>query len=269
MYLNISRLIGLCLLICGLSVFGAAQNESIKSSPQKDEKAEAILKKAVEKLGGDKYLQVKSQIGRGRYSILRDNVIISFQSFVDVIVFPDKERTEFKGGGAKNVQTNVGESGWVFDGEAEIVKIQDKAQIENFKRGINVSLDNLLRGGWRGEAVLSYVGKRQASLGKRNDVVKLVYSNGFTVEFEFADDGMPAKSITNAPMPTTRNKRRRPLRAVYWHRGNQNAFIIDRFTNNAQSSRINYESVEYNKSIPDSIFAKPKSAKEVKKDLKL
>lgn len=270
MYLNLLRLIGLCLLICGLSVFGLAQDESVKISRQKEEKAEAILKKAVEKLGGEKYLQVKSQIGRGRFSVLRDNVIISFQTFVDVIVFPDKERTEFKGGGARNVQTNVGKTGWVFDGEAEVVKEQDKAQIENFERGINTSLDNLLRGGWRGgQAVLSYVGKRQASLGKRNDVVKLVYSNGFAVEFEFSDDGMPAKSVykrTNADNEEIREEDR--YAQFIDVQGIKTPFIIDRFINNAQSSRINYESVEYNKSIPDSIFAKPKSAKELKKDLK-
>ena len=249
---------------------GEPFKSSKKDDSKNDEKAEAILKKAVEKLGGDKYLQVKSQIGRGRYSILRDNVIVSFQSFVDVIVFPDKERTEFKGGGAKNIQTNVGASGWVFDGAAEIVKEQDKAQIENFKRAINVSLDNLLRGGWRGEAALSYVGKRQASLGKRNDVVKLVYSDGFTVEFEFSDDGMPAKSIykrTNADNEEIKEEDR--YAQFIDVAGIKTPFIIDRFTNNAQSSRINYESVEYNKSIPDSIFAKPKTAKEVKKDLKL
>ena len=46
-------------------------------------------------------------------------------------------------------------------------------------------------------------------------------------------------------------------------------FIIDHFTNGMQTSRINYESMEFNKAIPDSIFAKPKSAKNLKKDLKL
>lgn len=234
-----------------------------------DEKAEAILKKAVEKLGGDKYLQVKSQIGRGRFSILRDNVIVSFQSFVDVIVFPDKERTEFKGGGAKTVQTNFGKSGWVFDGDAQIIKEQDKVQIENFERGVNVSLDNLLRGGWRDRAVLSYVGKRQASLGKRNEVVKLTFNDGFTVEFEFSDDGLPVKSIykrTNADNEEIKEEDR--YAQFIDVQGVKTPFIIDRFTNGAPGSRINYESIEYNKAIPDSLFAKPKSAKEAKKDLK-
>ncbi len=62
--------------------------------------AEAVLKKAIQNLGGEKYLQVKTQIGRGKFSIIRENAVISFQTFTDVIVFPDKERTEFKGGRA-------------------------------------------------------------------------------------------------------------------------------------------------------------------------
>ena len=39
-----------------------------------DEKAEAVLKKAVQVLGGDNYLKVRSQIGRGKFSLLRDGV---------------------------------------------------------------------------------------------------------------------------------------------------------------------------------------------------
>ncbi|MEO6588204.1 MAG: hypothetical protein ABIP06_02650, partial [Pyrinomonadaceae bacterium] len=46
-------------------------------------------------------------------------------------------------------------------------------------------------------------------------------------------------------------------------------FIIDHYSNEKHTSRINYESVEFNKQIPDSVFAKPSSAKDLKKDLKL
>ena len=41
------------------------------------------------------------------------------------------------------------------------------------------------------------------------------------------------------------------------------------FTGGVQSSRINYDSIEFNRSVPDSIFAKPSNPKELKKDLKL
>ncbi len=242
-----------------------------RGSVQKDEKAEAVIKRAVEKLGGEKYLTAKSQIGRGKFSLLRDGQIISFQTFVDVIAFPDKERTDFKSGGSKTVQTNVAANGWVFDGDAQTIKDQTDEQISNFKRGIRTSLDNLLRGSWRKEgAKLEYVGKRQASLGKRNDVVKLTFDDGFKVEFEFSDHGLPMKSIYKRFNADNEEVSEEDRYAQFIDvSGIKTPFIIDHFSNKTQTSRINYESIEFNKSVPDSIFAKPTSAKDLKKDLKL
>lgn len=269
----------LTLLFC-FSVF-AQESQTLKTSEKpnitneqkdtKDEKDEAILKKAVQYLGGEKYLNAKSQIGRGKFSALQNGAIVSFQNFTDVIAFPDKERTEFKSGGSKNIQTNFSGGGWIFDGDTLFIKDQTEEQIENFKRGIRTSLDNLLRGNWRKEsAKLEYVGRRPASLGKRNDVVRLTFDDGFTVEFEFSDDGVPMKSIykrTNADNEEVKEEDR--YAQFVDVNGIKTPFIIDHFSNEKHTSRINYESVEYNKQIPDSIFAKPSSAKDLKKDLKL
>jgi len=255
------------LLLSLVSIFAFSASAQNKTS---DEKADAVLKKAVEKLGGEKYLQVKSIIGRGRFSLLRDTAIISFQSFVDVIVYPDKERTEFKQGGVKTVQTNVGETGWIFDGAAETINLQNKEQVEGFKRSIRVSVDNLLRGYWRGKANLTYAGKRPASLGKRSEVVKLTFEDGFAVEFEFSDEYLPIKAIykrTNADKEEVKEEDR--YAQFVDVSGIKTPFIVDHFTNNAQTSRVNYESVEFNKNVSDSIFTKPNSPKDLKKDLKL
>lgn len=251
----------LVLLIFGLAV----------SAQEKTDQAEAILEKAVRTLGGEKYLNVQTQIGKGNFSILRDGKVISFQTFVDVIVYPDKERTEFKGGGGKNVQTNVGKSGWLFDGAAEIVSDQNEQQIENFRRAMRVSIDNLLRESWRAEAArLEYVGRRPANLGYRNEVVKLVFEDGFEVEFEFSADGLPAKSIYKRKNADNEEIVEEDRYAQFVTvQGIKAPFIVDHFTNGAHTNRINYQSIEFNKKIPASIFDKPASAKEAKKDLKL
>ncbi|HEY0457522.1 MAG TPA: energy transducer TonB [Pyrinomonadaceae bacterium] len=237
---------------------------------EKDEKAEAVLKKAVQILGGDNYLKVKSQIGRGKFSNIRDGIISSFQTFTDIIVFPDKERTEFKALGTKNVQTNTGETGWIYDGEAQVINVQNEDQIKDFKRAMSVSLDNLLREQWRGKAVLIYAGKREASLGKRNDVVKLTFEGGLTVEFEFTAEGLPAKAVYKRTNPDGQEQKEEDRYAQFVDvQGIKTPFIIDHFSGGIQTSRINYETVEFNKPVPDSIFAKPGSPKELKKDLKL
>lgn len=256
--------VSLFILVFGLVISG--QNTAIRP----DEKATAIITKAVQTLGGDRYLQVKSQIGRGKFSVIKENAVASFQTFVDVIVFPDKERTEFKVGGSKTVQTNTGNIGWVYDGDQGLIKVQDEKQVANFKTGIRTSLDNLLRGYWKNEAELTYVGRRPATLGKRNDVVKLTYKDGFAVEFEFAaDDGLPAKAIYKQFNADGEEIKEEDRYAQFVDiNGVKAPFIIDRFTNGAHSSRINYLSIELNKSIPDAVFVKPSNPKDLKKDLK-
>lgn len=254
-------------LLAGLAAFAGravAQGRASNVDPQ----AESVVQKAIKNLGGDKYLNAKSQIGRGKFSIFKDNALVSFQNFVDVIVFPEKERTEFKGGKSRTIQVNTGSTGWVYDGETEKLKEQDETQIRNFRQVIRTSLDNLLRGGWRGDAALSYIGKRQATLGKRNDVVKLTYKDGFAVEFEFAaDDGTPVKAIykrTNADgEEITEEDRYAQFVDID---GIRTPFIIDRFTNRLPSSRINYESVEFNKAINESVFSKPANSKAARKN---
>jgi hypothetical protein len=242
--------------------------QNTTQTTETDEKAEAIVKKAVQILGGDNYLKVKTQIGRGKFSVLRDGVTGSFQNFVDVIVFPDKERTEFKVLGVKTVQTNVSNSGWIFDGEAQVINVQSETQIKDYQRGLDASLDNLLRQNWRGKASLTYVGRREATLGKRNDVVKLTYPD-FEVEFEFSAEGLPVKAVYKRVNPDGELQKEEDHYAQFVEvQGIKTPFIVDHFSGGVQTSRINYETIEFNKSVSDSIFTKPTNPKELKKDLK-
>ena len=91
-------------------------------------------------------------MGRGKYSVLKEGAVASFQSFVDVMVYPDKERAEFRGGGSSLIQVNTGDTGWVYDGDQDVIKVQTETQVANFKQAIRTSLDHLLRGHWKGTA---------------------------------------------------------------------------------------------------------------------
>lgn len=258
-------LIGLFVLNAVLAA--AAQTEDAK--PDTTGKAEAVLQAAIRSLGGDRYLQVKTQIGRGKFSVLRDGGVISFQTFTDIIVFPDKERTEFKSSGVRTIQANSGDTGWVYDGAQDLVRQQNATQLAGFKQAIRASLDNLLRGNWRGQAEIAYVGKRPSTLGKRNEVIKLTYNDGFSVEFEFAaDNGLPQKALykrKGADGEETKEEDRYALFVEF--DGIKTPFVVDRFSDDKPAYRINYELVEFNKAVPDSIFAKPASPKEAKKGI--
>lgn len=232
-------------------------------------KAEAIIARAVTLLGGEKYLNVKTQIGRGQYSTIRDEQLAAYQTFVDVTVFPDKERTEFKLRGARTVQTNSGDTGWVYDAEQEIVKVQNEGQIANFRRSLATSLDNLLRGSWKRKGHVAFVGRRPSTLGKRNDVIRLTYDDGTSVEFEFSDDGLPQKAIHKETVSGEETTEEDRYAQFVDFGGIKAPLIIDRFTNGKHSSRINYESIEFNKPVDNSIFTMPATAKEAKKDLRI
>jgi hypothetical protein len=258
-------------LLFSASAF-AQQEPAPKPSPENVARAEAILSRAVEVLGGAAYLNVKTMVSRGFYTSFRDGVSQDPARFVDYISYPDRERTEFTGSGIRTIQTNTGETGWLFDGATRTLSDMKGAQISSFKQSMRTSLENVLRGWWKKEsASLSYVGRREAGLGRRNETVRISYPDGFWVEYEFAArEGLPEKIL----FKTTRSKAEvaetedvkeedrlaKPISIA----GVTSPWVIDHFINGVQTSRIAYESVEYNTPIADALFVKPATVKGLK-----
>jgi hypothetical protein len=237
------------------------------SQEQPDAKADQIVKDALEVMGGQNYLNVRTVIGKGQYTQYQDGISGTPNSFVDYIIYPDKERTEFKGGRSHVIQANSGNTGWLFDGAAKSLKDLTPMQVDEFKFTLRTSIENLFRGEWRREgAKLSYVGRREAGLAKRNEVVRLTYADGLSVEFEFgAKDHMPAKILytkkTNTDAESAEEDRFAQFTTIS---GVNTPFIVDHFVDGKQASRINYQSLEFNASISPSLFEKPGSIKGLK-----
>lgn len=237
-----------------------------------DEKSQAIINKAIEVVGGQAYLNVQSVTGRGFYSEFKENVPQVPLKFVDYLVYPNRERTEFTQSGIKTIQTNDGDTGWMFDGGPKKISDQKPAQIEEFKRTMRTTVENLLKGWWRNEGgKVTYVGRREAGLAKRNEAVRLTYPDGFWIEYEFgARDFFPAKVIykksrkdldSGDMVETTEED---VLLKFITEAGVTAPWVIDHFVNGKQTSRINYEQIQYNQRIPDSLFAKPADVKSIK-----
>jgi hypothetical protein len=261
--------ISLFLLISLTSLPALAQEteKPAATPPATDEKAEQVIKNAVEALGGSAYLSVRSLIGRGLFTQYRDGQSGIPSTFIDYIVYPDRERTEFKGTEGKIIQTNTGDTGWLYDGAAKSIKDMTKAQVEDFKRSIRSSIDYLLRGEWRKDgAKLTYVGRREAGLAKRNEVVRVTYTDGYMVEFEFgAKDYLPVKILykrKNADGEEIAEEDR--LAQHIKLAGITVPFVIDHYITGVQTSRINYQSVEFNSAIADTLFARPANVKAIK-----
>ena len=273
------RLCAVMMFLCIVSSAAIAQGNSATPTPTPtpgaaappapaiEEKAEKILQRAITALGGAAYLSVRSSVGRGLYTPFNEGHSTLPSSFIDYIIYPDKERTEFRGGGTKVIQTNTGDTGWLYDGASKTLKDMTPKQIADFKLSMRTNVDNLLRGVWRKEgAQVSYIGRREAGLAKRNEALRVTYADGFTVEFEFsAQDGLPAKTIyrrTNTEGEEITEEDR--LAQFVTTGGIGSPFVIDHYTAGIQTSRINYQSIEFNPTIADTIFARPASAKAVK-----
>lgn len=237
-----------------------------------DEKSQAIINRAIEVVGGQTYLNVQTVIGRGFYSEFKENVPQLPLKFVDYVAYPDRERTEFTQSGIKTIQTNVGDTGWMFDGAVKKISDQTATQVEEFRRSMRTNVENLLKGWWRNEGgKVTYVGRREAGLAKRNETVRLTYPNGFWIEYEFgARDGLPAKIIykrtrrdldSGDQVETTEED---VLLKFIIEAGVTAPWVIDHFVNGKQTSRVNYEQIQYNQRIPDSLFTKPADVKSIK-----
>jgi hypothetical protein len=259
----------LCCLPLGLD---AQTNTPAPKTAASDAKAEAVIAHAIEALGGSAYLNVKTVVGRGFYTAFQDGASQLPARFLDYLSYPDRERTEFTSNGIRVVQSNSGETGWVYDGATKSFTDMKSGQIEDFKRSMRTSVENLLRGWWKKEgANLSYVGRREAGLARRNETLRLTYPDGFSIEYEFAvKEGMPAKVIykrtrIKADSDETEELSEEDRLAKPITIGGVTApWVIDHYINGVQTSRINFESIEYNQPISDSVFAKPANIKSLK-----
>ena len=241
-------------------------------TPAVDEKSQKIIDRAIEVLGGQAYLNVQTVIGKGFYSDFKDGAPQVPVRFIDYLAYPDRERTEFTSLGIRNIQTNVGDTGWMFDGAVKKISDQTPAQVEEFKRAMRTTFENLLRGWWKEEGgKITYAGRREAGLAKRNETVRLTYPDGFWIEYEFgARDGTPAKIIykrmrrdpdSGDQVETTEEEHFMkfvPLNGI------QAPWIVDRFVNGKQTARINYEGVQYNQRLADTLWPKPDNIKAIK-----
>jgi hypothetical protein len=271
------KLVGAAFMLLLSVTVASAQDSAVPkpngpAKPNDPPKAEGILTRAIEVVGGNAYLNVKTVVGRGFFTTFQDGVSQIPARFVDYISYPDRERTEFNGAGVRVIQTNNGETGWLFDGASKTLSDMHTPQIEDFKRSMRTSVENVLRGWWRKEnATLSYVGRREAGLARRNEVVRITYPHGFWVEYEFAaKEGLPEKIIykttrkkldsTETEEVTEEDRLAKPITMT----GVTAPWVIDHFVNGVQTSRINYESIEYNTSLPDSLFTKPANIKGLK-----
>jgi hypothetical protein len=101
--------------------------------------------------------------------------------------------------------------------------------------------------------------------------VRLTYPDGFWIEYEFgAKDGLPAKVIYKRTRKkadsdeTVELSEEDRLGKPITVQGITAPWVVDHYIDGVQTSRISYESLEFNQPLPDSLFAKPANIKALK-----
>lgn len=246
--------------------------------PASAARAEEVLRRAIESMGGARYTSIRNVAGRGLFTPYVEGISGDPLRFDDYVVFPDKNRTEFRPPKDYVIQTRTPGAGWDYSAAARKITDVKPAQLADYRLALRTSLDNLLRGTWRAsgdmQARLSYVGRREAGVvGQRNEVVRLTYADGFAVEFEFAArDGSPAKvRYKRTQMRENANGIEEPYEAIEEDRfaqfvdtrGVRLPFIIDHFRDGRQTSRVNYEAASFDEPLPADFFDRPADIKKL------
>lgn len=256
---------------------GSPAASTVGDDPASVARAEEILRRAIESMGGARYTSIRSVAGRGLFTPYVEGISGDPVRFDDYVVFPDKNRTEFRPPKDYVIQTRTPDAGWDYSAAARKISDAKPAQLADYRLALRTSLDNLLRGTWRGagdmQARLSYVGRREAGVGQRNEVVRLTYADGFAVEFEFAArDASPAKvRYKRTRERENANGIEEPYDAIEEDRfaqfvdtrGMRLPFIIDHFRDGRQTSRVNYEAVSFDEALPADFFDRPTDIKKL------
>ena len=229
-------------------------------------KAAALVRDAVAARGGDAFMKITTLESHGQYTPFEKGVSGDPTPFVDYVVYPARERTEFGKGDTKFIQTNSETANWVYDGNQRMIRDQKEEQVKQFQQGARYELDALLRTASRNTDVkLVYLGRREAWRNTFSEALRVDFNDGGTAILHFdSRSKLPMmveyKSITEQG---TMNNEVRYFRWVEFS-GIKFPTIQDSYRNGKQTARVGFDTVSFNVSVPDRLFAKPSNIKEVK-----
>jgi len=264
---SIFKLAGIGCAVLLLAITARAQRAD-PNDPKNVERGAELIKQAVQARGGERFLSFTSIMSTGVYTRFDKGLSQNPIQFIDWIVYPDKERTEFGKGKKKNrlIQVNVGKTGWVYDGDAETLKDQTDKQIEEHLEGLEFDIDRLMRAAAKGAGVeVGYAGREETRPGERADVVAIRLKSDQTAHLLLDQQ-------THLPISLSYEKTedgglvKQEVRFNQYvdYDGVKFPNIVDFFRDSVQMGRLNVQTIKLNTQAPDELFAKPANAKAVK-----
>lgn len=255
------------ILIAAFSISASAQRADPKD-PKNAELGAQLIKQVIETRGGARYLNFKTLLATGQFTPFdQGNSTVPVVFTYWHIPFT-KERVDFGKGRKKNrrIQVNVGQTGWLYDGDAETLKDQTDQQIKTHLEDGQFDIDRILRVGWKEEGVsVRFAGREELRPGERADVV-LIQLKPDVPAYLWLDRN------THLPLSLIYERSeagglvKNEYRFFQWvaYDGVKFPNIVDFYRDGIQQNRVNYSSVLLDTPITDDIFAKPVSVKAIK-----
>jgi hypothetical protein len=264
---SLVRLLSVVLVVLALSAVLASNRSLAQEQPEDGaEKAAALIRATIAARGGAKYLNVQTMVSRGQYTPFQKGKTAIPQRFVDYIVYPDKERTEFGSGDTRRIQTNVGSTGWEYNAESKLVRDQKEDEIKFYLQLTRYDIDAIIRHGWHDQdAKLVYIGRKEVWTETFAEAIRVDFSDG-GYETIYFDRQTKLPLENEYKVITEDGTKTEYVRYYQWldYDGVKFAHIQDAYRDNTQIARTYFESVKLNETVPEKLFTKPASAKDVK-----
>ena len=250
-------------LLIAVVILPAAAQEPDENDPMK---AAALVRDAVAARGGEAFLKITTLESHGQLTPFEKGLSGDPSPFVDYIVYPARERTEFGKGDSKFIQSNSETANWVYDANQRMIRDQKEEQVKLFQQGARYDLDNLLRTASRQSGVkLVYLGRREAWRNTFSEALRVDFADGGTATLHFDSRSklpLMVEYKTVSEEGTVNNE----VRYFRWvdFGGIKFPTLQDSYRNGKQAARVSFDIVSFNVSVPDKLFAKPSNIKEVK-----
>ena len=212
------------------------------------------------------FLRIRTVVSRGQFTPYEKGASGDPVAFVDYVAYPGRERTEFDKGDNKFIQTNSELSNWVYDAKQRMIRDQKEEQINQFRQSARYDLDSLLRASAQQSGVkLVYLGRREAWRNTFSEAVRVDFDDGGSATLHF-DPRSKLPLMTEYKTVGEGGAVNNQVRYFRWIEfdGINFATFQDFYRNGAQTARVSFDTVNFNESIPDKLWIKPQSIKEVK-----
>ena len=247
------RVVWVLALVLGSAMLARGQDE---------EKIRKLFEGAIEKMGGQAYLDVKDMVSDGNYFYFdRDGNSSGLIKFIDYTKLPDKSRFELGNSKkSKDIQVfNLEKAeGWILEGQKE-TREATPDEMKDFKSAVKHSPDTIFRYRYKDpENKLFYLGPGEGS-EVTFELVKLLdpENDEVTIYFDRLSQ-LPGKLEYRSL-----DKRGVQLRYVVeysqWHviQGVNTPLRIDTNVNGRRASQQFVVKITYNNNLGDEVFSKP------------